>query len=359
MMLEVRAFLNEGGKLLYTGRHAGWQFANAFDYNPVSTPPLCDAVDLEANDGCLFLSDDFLQYWLGGVPVRRGRRDRLEARSAKDHRRRHRLPGEPAPTSVRRATTESMDDQPDVRGRPGRDDAVVHHHEQHPQDRGLPAVHELGAWGVGHGRRGRLRATHRRLLHVLAAGRHPVPAADEHVHGRRRDDDLSFFVSYDTEPNWDFVFVELQGEDDDWVTLPRPTATRATAPASPAPRVVRAAPLARAVPGRRLGADGDGISDWNAASGRSNGWEEWEFDLDGLRRPRGRGLDLLRERLGGPGARDLGRRHRRPGTSAPGADTGFETGRGAGQSATRRRSGADQRAGLDPNRRRRLHRGRR
>ncbi len=65
MMLEVRAFLNEGGKLLYTGRHAGWQFANAFDYNPVSTPPLCDAVDLTANDGCLFLSDDFLQYWLG------------------------------------------------------------------------------------------------------------------------------------------------------------------------------------------------------------------------------------------------------------------------------------------------------
>ena len=65
MMLEVRAFLNEGGRLLYTGRHAGWQFANAFDYNPVSTPPLCDAVDLTANDGCLFLSDDFLQYWLG------------------------------------------------------------------------------------------------------------------------------------------------------------------------------------------------------------------------------------------------------------------------------------------------------
>ena len=46
MMLQVRAFLNEGGRLLNTGRHAGWQFANAFDYNPVSTPPLCDAVDL-------------------------------------------------------------------------------------------------------------------------------------------------------------------------------------------------------------------------------------------------------------------------------------------------------------------------
>ena len=65
MMLEVRAFLNEGGKLMFTGRHAGWQFANAFDYNPVSTPPLCDNVDQTADDDCLLLSDDFLQYWLG------------------------------------------------------------------------------------------------------------------------------------------------------------------------------------------------------------------------------------------------------------------------------------------------------
>ena len=38
-MLELRAYLNEGGRLLYTGRSAGWQYANAFDYNPVSTPP--------------------------------------------------------------------------------------------------------------------------------------------------------------------------------------------------------------------------------------------------------------------------------------------------------------------------------
>ena len=64
-MLELRAYLNEGGRLLYTGRSAGWQYANAFDYNPVSTPPLCDNVDQSVDDGCLLLSDDFLQYWLG------------------------------------------------------------------------------------------------------------------------------------------------------------------------------------------------------------------------------------------------------------------------------------------------------
>ena len=64
-MLELRAYLNEGGRLLYTGRSAGWQYANAFDYNPVSTPPVCDNVDQSVDDGCLLLSDDFLQYWLG------------------------------------------------------------------------------------------------------------------------------------------------------------------------------------------------------------------------------------------------------------------------------------------------------
>ena len=61
----MRAYLNEGGRLLYTGRNAGWQFANAFDYNPVSTPPFCDNVDQTVDDGCLLLSDDFLQYWMG------------------------------------------------------------------------------------------------------------------------------------------------------------------------------------------------------------------------------------------------------------------------------------------------------
>ena len=62
---SCRAYLNEGGRLLYTGRSAGWQYANAFDYNPLTTPPYCDNVDQTVDDGCLLLSDDFLQYWLG------------------------------------------------------------------------------------------------------------------------------------------------------------------------------------------------------------------------------------------------------------------------------------------------------
>ena len=74
MMLEVRAFLNEGGNLLYTGRHGGWQFADAFDYNPIITPPFCDAVDPTVDDGCLLLSDQHLLRPARCVSVHRGRR---------------------------------------------------------------------------------------------------------------------------------------------------------------------------------------------------------------------------------------------------------------------------------------------
>ena len=134
MMLEVRAFLNEGGRLLYTGRHAGWQFANAFDYNPVSTPPLCDAVDLEANDGCLFLSDDFLQYWLGAyLFVEDGGTDRGDPATTDDDTA-FPVAGTDAPVR-RSATTEPVDDQPDLRGGARCDHAVLHHDEQHPEDR--------------------------------------------------------------------------------------------------------------------------------------------------------------------------------------------------------------------------------
>ena len=81
-MLEIRAYLNDGGRLLYTGRNAGWQFANAFDYNPVTTPPLCDNVDQTVDDGCLLLSDDFLQYWIGAQLLHRGRRHQRRDRRA-------------------------------------------------------------------------------------------------------------------------------------------------------------------------------------------------------------------------------------------------------------------------------------
>ena len=62
--LAVRDFLNEGGKLLYAGKYAGFANANAYEYNPNGETPLCNP-DPAVDDGCLPLSNDFLQYYLG------------------------------------------------------------------------------------------------------------------------------------------------------------------------------------------------------------------------------------------------------------------------------------------------------
>ena len=62
-MLAVRSFLNEGGRLLYTGKYAGYEFAFGYEFQPETNAP-CNPND-NGEDGCLPLSDDFLQYYLG------------------------------------------------------------------------------------------------------------------------------------------------------------------------------------------------------------------------------------------------------------------------------------------------------
>ena len=91
--IDVRDFLNEGGKLLFTGKEAGTQYANAEEFRNFGFPeprdaadgeycnkngtdmdpeteafdpwPEFDENDPEMADGCITHSDDFLQYYLG------------------------------------------------------------------------------------------------------------------------------------------------------------------------------------------------------------------------------------------------------------------------------------------------------
>src|SRR5205085_115949 len=58
-----RAYLNEGGRLLYTGKYAGFEDAFGYEFQPETNAP-CDPND-SGQDGCQPLSDDFLQYYLG------------------------------------------------------------------------------------------------------------------------------------------------------------------------------------------------------------------------------------------------------------------------------------------------------
>ena len=71
--LAVRDFLNEGGKLFFTGQHAGQQDAEGYEFRNFGFPEpdespngrWCGGADTEAVDGCIPPDNDFQQYYLG------------------------------------------------------------------------------------------------------------------------------------------------------------------------------------------------------------------------------------------------------------------------------------------------------
>jgi hypothetical protein len=96
---------------------------------------------------------------------------------------------------------------------------------------------------------------------------------------------MSFWTSYDTEANWDFVFVEAHtvGQDD-WTTLPDANGHTSTSTGDSCPEgwnelhpwLDHYQTLSGAA------CTGKGTSgSWNAASGSSNGWKQWSIDLGG------------------------------------------------------------------------------
>jgi hypothetical protein len=291
MMLQVRAYLNEGGRLLYTGRHAGWQFANAFDYNPVSTPPLCDNVDQTVNDGCLLLSDDFLQYWLGAYLF-------IEEGGADENGESVPVDGFDPPFDAAVSDPWTIDQSFDA-GRGATNQSFITTSsilktDTYPQFTSTaPAKWDTGVAGAFsplspthylYSQRADIR--YQRLLHTFT------------ISGG--DDNLLFFTSYDTEENWDFLFVEAQSVvggvgQGDWVTLPAVDGDGQTItsnstgldPDNSSCAAGWADPSSPDVLHPHLfqyqGADCGGADfladDWNAASGRSPGWQEWNVDL--------------------------------------------------------------------------------
>ena len=266
-VLEVRSYLNEGGKLLHTGQWAGYEHAFGYEYNPVSTPPYCDGnVPKKTGVGCLFLSDDFYQYYLGaylyiddggtdpdGHPYPVAGTDAPYAAAATD-------PwtlngGDSADNQVHTAsllTTSSLLKPADF-----------------PQFTSTgPAEWDTGVSGAFephspthyvYSDRGDI--SYKRLMKTVS-----VPGGGG---------SLDFWMSRDTEPSWDFVFVEAHTPGmDDWVTLPAPGITSSdTGDSCPEGWHVLHPFLER-----YQGADCSGAG-WNAASGRSSGWENWTVDL--------------------------------------------------------------------------------
>ena len=296
-MLELRAYLNEGGRLLYTGRSAGWQYANAFDYNPVSTPPLCDNVDQSVDDGCLLLSDDFLQYWLGaylfiedggtdaetgepfplagnaGTLVRRDSTGRSTAVTAPTTTTRTPHVARPSRSSPRPACSSrtTSHSSPATRSRHGR-----------PVWPGRSARTPAATTSTPN----RSDLTYKRLMHTIdltgvspgansetcRSGRPTTPKRTGTSSSSRR-----IRSARTTGPRCPTRTVTPAR-----TSATRPSATRARRDGTPIPstRSIPSSPTTRrgTAPTRRAIRSGT-TGEWNASSGRSDGWENWSIDL--------------------------------------------------------------------------------
>jgi hypothetical protein len=96
-------------------------------------------------------------------------------------------------------------------------------------------------------------------------------------------DHLSFWTSYNTEADWDFMFVEVKTPDGKWTTLPDANGHTSQNTGDSCPEGWREL-HPHLDHYQTLNADGtcsptgtDGV--WNAASGASGGWEQWDVDL--------------------------------------------------------------------------------
>ena len=275
-MLELRSYLNEGGKLLYNGQYAGFAYAGGYAYDPVANEP-CGAGYPDVDSRCLLLSDDFLQYYLGAYIYNDGAGTDPET-------------GEPF-------------------------DVV-----------GVQDPYEGGTWPLNGGNSADNQdhtASFLSTSSLLPDSEYPqfasdAPAqfaregaapfepfhGDQYMYSNRSDEsykritrtlDLSsvtpedarmtFQISHDTEPDWDYVFVEVHtvGQDD-WTTLPEENGNTGTDTGDSCPEgwIEDIHPFLEHY--QTLEDDGTCTStgttgEWNAASGRSEGWEQWEIDL--------------------------------------------------------------------------------
>ena len=269
-MLEARAYLNEGGRLLYTGAHAGWQYAFAYPYNPVRTPPFCLGTTPRNGVACRPLSDDLLQYWLGAsLFIEDGGTDpdgepfgvagtggpfggtswTLNGGDSADTM--HLNPIRGATQSL--LTTSSLLD-PDIYPQFSSTGAAGWETDQ--------ATAFSPHTGSGYAYSDRSDISYKRLMNTV-----DVPTSGGN---------LSFWMSRDTEPGWDYVFVEAHTPGkNDWVTLPDANGHTHQRP-GPSCRAgwFKLHPWLEQY--EMTDCSGTG---WHAVSGRSSGWERWQVDL--------------------------------------------------------------------------------
>ncbi|WP_448811145.1 M14 family zinc carboxypeptidase [Agromyces bauzanensis] len=276
--LEVRDFLNEGGRVLYTGKYAGSQYTPNVGtqfYDPTAENAQCRAnPDVLARCRALGGSGDFtndtLQYWLGAYLT-------VDNAGTTEHGKLLDVLGVDTPFtgldwgfgkqsaknqdhSNSYITTSGILDPSTypqfeswVAGRWDREGGP---YEPHTGD--AYAYSQLGD------------VSYKRLTRTI-----DVPAGGA---------TMSFWTSFDTEAEWDHLAVEARtAGGEDWTTLPDTNGhtTQSTGQSCPAgwrdlhPQLDHYQTFVDDTTCDPTGTTGE----WWAASGNSGGWQEWSVDL--------------------------------------------------------------------------------
>jgi len=267
--LAVRDYLNEGGKLLMTGKYNGFaQGTNGvYYYNPYA-PPECTTA---GQYPCLPLFNDFQQYYLGAYTyVSDGGT------------------GDTGPYPVTGTGGEFAGFDSTLNGG---DSADNQNHtgsflttssflraEDFPQFAGSAPVGWVRPGGAPYDphtgdyylNSQRADRSYKRLSRTV-----DLTGASSGT--------LEFWTSYDTEPDWDYLFVEAHtvGQDD-WTTLPDGNGhtQQGTGDSCASGWVDAIHPHLAHYMAADCSPSGDtGV--WHAATGNSGGWQKWSVDLSG------------------------------------------------------------------------------
>ncbi|HTE73455.1 MAG TPA: zinc carboxypeptidase, partial [Actinomycetes bacterium] len=290
-MLEARAFMDEGGRVAYSGKTAGMQYTAAgvgvqyFDpknegmchpnnRDPSWDPRRCFQLRGSVNGGDQI--NDVLQYWFGGMVQVAG--------DGQDGTTPYALNGigNPFDGLAQWSLTSPQPAFP-----PGGTSSFVTTSgilspEEYPQFTSNASARWAKPGGPFDPHTGSkyvfsqiADVSYKRLTREIQ-----VPAGGE----------LTFWTSYDTEPDWDYLAVEARtAGQDDWTTLPDAnghtgTSTGLSCPGSTSgwadelhPQLTHYQTYHAGPPATCTSTGTTG--EWNAASGNSNGWQQWRIDL--------------------------------------------------------------------------------
>jgi murein tripeptide amidase MpaA len=275
-IINVRAFLNEGGKLLFTGQDAATPQLLGYAYNPAGQPPFCAPGGTVTN--CVTLSNDFLQYYLGAYVHLNAAQSKEEASGLPLQ-----LAGGPfGSTHFTLNGGDSADNQQHTYSMVTTSSILPR--SIYPQFASDEAVHidQPPAFDPPDGSYYAVAKSNDQSYQRL---RRTIDLT-----GVTSSADLSFKLSYDTEEAYDFVFVEAHtvGQED-WTTLPDANGNTTTDVGASCDinwdtlhpflahyqtNTDKSEDPAR---GDCTGTGTTGV--WNAATGNSGGFKDWKIDL--------------------------------------------------------------------------------